>query len=89
MIRVVSGRAMIRPIKPNSEPHTDNESRRIAGFNPMALPITRGVTTISEIICTTMNTKIAIPKITQKFCPVSPALRRAKNAVGISAKVCR
>ena len=89
MIRVVSGKAMITPIKPNNDPHTDNESRMMAGFSPMALPITRGVTTISEMICTTANTKMAVPKIIQKFCPVSAALRRAKNAVGIRANVCR
>ena len=83
MMRVVSGSARITPMKPKSDPQTDNESRMMAGLRPIALPITRGVTTISEMICTTANTKKAIPKMAQKFWPVSAAFSKAKNAVGM------
>ena len=55
----------------------------------MALPIIFGVTTMSVITCTTMNRPTAMPKIIQKFCPVSAALSIARNAAGIRAKVCR
>ena len=89
MISVVSGRAMISPMKPSMAPHTDNESSRIAGLSPMALPMIFGVITMSVIICTTTNKPTAIPKMSQKFCPVSAALSIARKAVGIRANVWR
>ena len=84
---VVSGRAMISPMKPNSAPHTERESSRMAGFSPMAFPMIFGVITMSISTCTTAKTARADPKMIQKFCPVSAALSRARNAVGMSAKV--
>ena len=89
MIRVVSGSAMISPIKPRSAPHTDSDSKRMAGLSPMVLPMMRGVTIASVIICTTQNKPTAIPNTIQKFCPVSAALSIARKAVGIRAKVWR
>lgn len=73
MMSVVRGRAMISPMKPSSAPHTDSDSSSIAGFSPMAFPITFGVTMVSVIICTMMNTSTAEPKTIQKFSPVSAA----------------
>lgn len=86
---VVRGRAMISPMKPSSAPHIDSDSSSIARFSPMAFPITFGVTMVSVIICTMMNTSTAEPKTIQKFSPVSAAFSPARNAVGISAKVWR
>ena len=88
-IIVVNGKAIISPMNPSREPHTDNDRSSMAGFIPIALPITLGVTIMSIIICTIANIATAEAKITQKFCPVSAAFIRARNAVGISAKVCR
>ena len=68
---VVSGRAMISPIKPKRAPHTESERSRIAGLSPMALPIIFGVITMSIRACMMANTANAEPKIIQKFCPVS------------------
>ena len=89
MSNVVSGKAMMSPTKPSNAPHTDSDNKRMAGFSPIADPMIFGVVTMSVMICTMMNTSTAIPKITQKFCPVSAALSKARNAVGMSAKVCR
>ena len=89
MISVVSGKAMISPIKPKRAPQTERERSRIAGLSPIALPIIFGVITISISNCTTANTISAEAKIIQKFCPVSAALSNARKAVGISAKVWR
>ena len=61
----------------------------MAGLSPMAFSMTFGVTTMSMIICTTINTNTAEPRIIQKFCPVSAAFRAARNAVGMRAKVWR
>lgn len=85
-MRVVSGRAIINPRNPRSAPHTDSDRRRIAGFSPMALPITFGVTTMSVMICTMMKTASALRKMAQKFSPVSAAFRMAKKTVGMRAK---
>ena len=87
MIRVVSGRAIIKPMKPRRAPQTDRERRRMAGFNPIALPIIFGVMIISMIICTIINTATAERNIIQKFCPVSAAFNNDKKAVGTRAKV--
>ena len=86
---VVRGSAIISPIKPSNAPQTDSESKRMAGLSLIAFPIILGVTTISEMICTMINTNTAIPKIIQKFCPVSAAFSNERNAVGINANVCR
>ena len=76
-------------MNPSSVPHTERARSRMAGFSPIAFPITFGVTTMSIITCTMQNTATALASITQKFCPVSAALSNARNAVGIRAKVCR
>ena len=89
MSRVVNGSATISPMKPSNAPHTESERSKMAGLSPIAFPMIFGVTIMSHIICTTMNTKTANPKIIQKFCPVSAALSMASNAVGINANVCR
>ena len=89
MMRVVRGRAIISPMKPNKAPQTDSDSNRMAGLSPIALPIILGVTTMSVIICTTMNSPTANPNTIQKFCPVSAALSMARKAVGMMANVCR
>ena len=62
MMSVVSGRAMIRPMKPSRAPHTESERRRMAGLSPIAFPMIFGVTIMSVIICTTMNRPTASPK---------------------------
>ena len=89
MMSVVRGKAMISPMKPSKAPHIDSDNNRMAGLSPICLPITFGVTTISVITCTTAKTSTASQKIIQKFCPVSAAVSRARNAVGMSAKVWR
>ena len=43
----VSGRAIMSPIKPKSDPHIDNESSMMAGLSPVAEPIMRGVRKMS------------------------------------------
>ena len=88
-MRVVSGRAMINPMNPNNAPHTERDNRRMAGLSPIAFPMTFGVTIMSEMICTIMNTRTAEPKTIQKFSPVSAAFSMARKAVGIKAKVWR
>ena len=87
MIIVVSGKAMIRPIKPSKAPQIDSERSNMAGFSFIAFPMMRGVTMRSMIICTMAKTATADARITQKFCPVSTAFSRARNTVGMSAKV--
>ena len=89
MSRVVNGSATIKPINPKSTPHTDSESNRIAGLSPMALPMTLGVTIMSQMSCTMMNTAMADSRTSQKFCPVSAAFSSANNAAGMRAKVWR
>ena len=89
MMSVVKGRAMMRPMKPSSAPHTDSESSRMAGFSPIALPIIFGVTIMSVIICTTQKSPTANPNTTQKFCPVSAALRIANKMVGRKPMICK
>ncbi len=89
MRSVVRGRAMMSPMKPSSEPHTESESSRMAGFSPMALPMMRGVTTMSVIIWTKAKRPNARPNTSRKLCPVSAALSMARKAVGMSAKVWR
>ena len=86
---VVSGRAIISPINPSNVPHTDSERSSRAGFMPIAFPITFGTTIISFMTCTMQNTATADAKIIQKLPPVSAAFSSARNAVGMSAKVCR
>ena len=76
-------------MNPSNAPHTESESSSMAGFNPIALPMILGVTIMSVIICTTMNSPTAKPNTIQKFCPVSAALSMARKAVGIRAKVWR
>ena len=85
MSRVVSGRATIRPMNPSKAPHTDSDKRRMAGLSPMALPIILGVSTMSVITCTTLNTITAEPNISHKFSPVSTALRAESSTLGITA----
>ena len=80
---------MISPMNPNRAPHTDSESRRIAGLRPMALPMIFGVMIISMMICTMMKMATADARLIQEFCQVSAAFSRARKAVGIKAKVCR
>ena len=89
MMRVVSGKAMISPMKPSKAPHTERERSRMAGFSPIAFPMIFGVITISISTCTMANTANAIPKIIQKFSPVSAALSSERKAAGMSAKVWR
>ena len=67
MSNVVSGRAIISPMKPSSAPHTERLSSRMAGLRPMAFPITFGVTIMSHINWTIRNTARAIMRIIQKF----------------------
>ena len=86
---VVSGKVTIRPTKPSNVPHTDSDSSSMAGFKPMALPMILGVMIMSMMICTMQNTATALARMTQKFCPVSAALSKARKAVGMRAKVCR
>ena len=83
MRMVVSGKAMIKPMKPSKAPQMDNERSRTAGFKPIAFPITFGVTTISIMICTMINTSTAAPKIIQKLLPVLAAFISASSAVGM------
>ena len=66
---------MIKPIKPNKVPQMDKERRMMAGFSPIAFPIMRGVRYKSCMHCTMQRTRIPDPKISQKFSPVSAALR--------------
>ena len=49
----MSGRAMISPRNPRSEPQMERDSRSTAGFSPIALPMILGVRYMSCIICTT------------------------------------
>ena len=86
MRRVVSGRATMSPMKPNRAPHTDSDRSRMAGLRPMALPIIFGVSTMSVMACTTMNTITAEPNISQKFSPVSTALSAESSIIGMKAK---
>ena len=89
MMMVVSGKAIIRPIKPSSAPQTESESNRTAGLRPIADPMILGVVNISVITCTIINPNRARPNSTQKFCPVSAAFSMARKAVGMMAKVWR
>ena len=77
----------MRPMNPNSVPQTESERSSMAGFMPMAFPMTFGVTIMSMITWTMQNTANADRNITQKFSPVSAAFSRARNAVGMRAKV--
>ena len=88
MIRVVNGKAMIKPMKPSNAPHTESERRITAGLRPIALPIILGVSTMSVIACTTTNTATAEAKIIQKFCPVSAAFSNDRNIIGMKARPC-
>ena len=66
----------------------DNESKMMAGFNPIALPIMRGVRYKSCIHCTIPKTKIAKPKINQKFSPVSAERNKLNRIIGMIPIAC-
>lgn len=86
MMSVVSGRAMMSPMKPSKAPHTESDNKITAGLRPIALPIILGVSTMSVIICTMTNTPVADAKITQKFWPVSAALSNESITIGMNAR---
>ena len=50
MMSVVSGRAMMSPMKPSKAPHTESDNRITAGLRPMAFPIIFGVSTVSAAL---------------------------------------
>ena len=79
---------MIKPIKPKKVPQMDKERRMMAGFSPIAFPIMRGVRYKSCMHCTMQRTRIPDPKISQKFSPVSAALRRLSKIIGMIPIVC-
>ena len=82
---VVHGRAIIIPTIPIKAPQTDKESKIMAGFKPVILPITFGTMNASWITWTIQKTSRAQHRIHQKFSPVSDALRSANNTVGTNA----
>ena len=82
MIIVVSGKAMMRPMKPNSAPHTESDSSRIAGLSPMALPMMRGTRMVSVITWTMAKTASAPNRMAQKLSPVSAAFSSDRKTMG-------
>ena len=82
---VVQGKAIIMPTIPINAPQMDNDSRMIAGFRPVILPMTLGTINASCITCTMQKTSNAQQSIHQKFPPVSAALRSANKMVGTNA----
>ena len=86
---MVSGSAMMRPMKPSRLPHTERLSRMTAGLSPMACPMIRGVRIKSCMACTMANTASAETTIIQKLVPVYWDLINAKRSVGTKPIVCR
>ena len=86
---MVSGRAIIIPNMPIREPHTESESRMMAGLSPVILPMTRGTMKPSSMACTTANTAKAASRMSQKLPPVSAAFKMAKTMVGMNPMICR
>lgn len=80
---VVAGSAITIPSNPKRVPHIDKESRIIAGFNPMALPMILGVRTKSEKHSTKAYTARHSIQIVQKSIPVSIDLNAHITVTGI------
>ena len=83
---VVIGNAIIMPMIPKIYPHTERANSIKKGGNPIALPMMRGVRTVSCMICTKRNTQRAQTKTSQKFCPVSAALIKESRTTGINPR---
>ena len=80
---VVSGSAMMSPMKPRSEPQMERARRMMAALSPVTLPMMRGVSTQSCMACTMAKTARAARMMLQKLLPVSWALRMARMMVGL------
>ena len=80
---------MISPINPSKVPQMESERRIMAGFNPIAFPMMRGVRYKSCMHCTIPSTSRPSPKMIQKFCHVSADLSRLRINIAMMPIACK